>query len=60
MNEGQCKQGQFKDNMDMLRIYSSINMQKNVDTATYLFKDGITAPEVKETIPKLMATELIK
>ena len=48
VNGEQQKQGQFKDTLDMMRIYTSKNMQKEMDMLLCLFDDAITVPEVKD------------
>ena len=48
VNGEQRKRGQFKNTLDMLRIYTSKNMQKEMDMISCLFDDNIIAPEVLE------------
>lgn len=47
-SEEQRKRGQFKDTLDMMMIYTSRNMQKEMDMLSCLFNNKITSPEVME------------
>ena len=48
VNGEQRKRGQFKDTLDMMKIYTSKNMPKKMDILSCIFNDDITEPEVKE------------
>ena len=48
MNGEQRKRGQFKDTLDMLQIYTSKNIHKEMDMLLCLFDDNITEPELLE------------
>jgi len=59
----QRKRGQFKDTLDMLKVYASENFAKNVKKMESLFGDDIKTPEIKESNepkPKAGNKELTK
>lgn len=63
VNGKQSKRGQFKGILCMLRIYTSKNIQKDMDILLCLFEDEITITEVNEPdeyTPKSGKSELAK
>ena len=48
VNGEQRKRGQFKDTVDILKIYASDNFKKDVKAMESLFGDNIQKPELKE------------
>ena len=63
VNREQRKRGQFKDMLDMLKVYASENFAKDVRKMESLFGDDIKTPEINEPSkpkPKAGNKELTK